>query len=83
VQQIYPNPVSVNAKLNVNYIASGNHDLSISLVNSIGQTIKNYAFPVIKGTNTLTLKMPSTGNGIYYLIFRSGTQVQKIPVKID
>jgi hypothetical protein len=67
----------------VNYIASGNQDLNISIVNSIGQIIRNYAFPVIKGTNTLTLQMPSTGNGLYYLIFRSGTQVQRIPVKID
>lgn len=83
VQQIYPNPVSANAKLNVNYIASGNQDLNISIVNSIGQIIRNYAFPVIKGTNTLTLQMPSTGNVLYYLIFRSGTQVQRIPVKIN
>ncbi|MBS1741643.1 MAG: T9SS type A sorting domain-containing protein [Bacteroidetes bacterium] len=83
VQSVYPNPVEAGKTMHANFVAVASQDIQISLVNATGQTISNYAYNVVKGTNDIKITVPANaGAGVYFLLIKSAGELKKIPVQI-
>jgi hypothetical protein len=68
---IYPNP-SLNGKINIQIESSNDQEVSISLLNMVGQEVYNQTLGVKTGDNVFTLDLSSKDNGIYFLKLQNG-----------
>lgn len=65
---IYPNLAPVGQQLQIDFNTKESFDLSIQLLNSVGQTLKQQAFSATAGRNMLTFGLPQAmPTGAYFL----------------
>ncbi|MEI6852988.1 MAG: T9SS type A sorting domain-containing protein [Bacteroidota bacterium] len=68
---IYPNP-SLTGKINIQIESSNYEDVSISLLNMVGQEVYNQTLGVKSGENIFNLDLSTKENGIYFLKLQNG-----------
>ncbi len=61
----YPNPS--NGELQVNWIINEDGIVNLTLINSMGQEVRNLQINSIEGLNALTLDTRGLGSGVYFL----------------
>ncbi len=79
---VFPNPVNTE-NITLTFTAK-NNSLDLSLINTLGQTIKEKAYSDLSlGENTISFNMKGLANGVYYLQIKSGEyqSVKKLVVE--
>lgn len=68
----YPNPVTAQSHIDVQWIVRENRAVEVFMINSIGQTVYSERVNSVSGLNTF--RLPATGfqTGLYFLQVRSG-----------
>ncbi|GEM_PF-1480644 len=69
ISEVFPNPASELAKINLT--TSKEIPVSISILNSMGQSVKELPFNLQKGLNTVSLAVSGLPDGLYYLQIRT------------
>ncbi len=72
---IYPNPTS--DKLNVDYLATGDHAVSVDVVDMAGRVVLSSQQAVPNGPSTFGLALGRFDNGLYFLRITDGDQVMQ------
>ena len=73
---VQPNPFTETAQLNISCARPG--DVSIEVINAVGQTVKRIEHPVNKGMNQITIDGSDLTKGMYYLLITAdGTTTTK------
>ena len=84
VQNVFPNPVNPGGIVKASFISATPQVIAVWLYNSTGVAILQKQMAVAKGVTVLAFDIPSTvAKGSYYLLFRSGSQLHKVPVAIQ
>ncbi len=65
--QIYPNPITGNQKINLQFNASFDGKAFLTILNSVGQVVSKTSIQVIKGSNLLTSNVNNLYNGKYFI----------------
>jgi hypothetical protein len=71
---LYPNPT--NGKLNVDYIAASNANLSIAIIDMLGRSVYVSNQEVFEGPNTFGIATDDLANGIYMIQVVNGSEKQ-------
>jgi len=66
---IYPNPASDYAA--ISYVSLETHDVSIEMINCIGQTIISKSLNAIEGNNNVVFDLSGINGGVYYIVVRA------------
>lgn len=62
-----PHPNPSNGELNVNWIVNEDGFVNLTLVNSMGQSVKNFQISSQEGLNPFILNTSGLGSGVYFL----------------
>ncbi len=71
---IFPNP-SLNGKINIQIAANSSNDISISVLNLVGQEIFNQMYSIKNGNKLISLDLNSNPNGIYFIKLKQGDNI--------
>ncbi|HEX2616750.1 MAG TPA: T9SS type A sorting domain-containing protein, partial [Flavobacteriales bacterium] len=69
---LYPNPAQ--DQLNVDYLADGDVQLNVEVLDLTGRVVLNTTRTVPTGRSSFALQLPDAGNGVYLLRLTDGTQ---------
>jgi hypothetical protein len=78
---LYPNPASQKFTINLGDNTSDN--INISIINSIGQQLKQYDESVFKGGSQANFDVSSLATGLYFISIKSEgiTMTKKLLIK--
>ena len=62
---IYPNPV--NNKANIDLILSESSVVNVSIVNVLGETVKNSSYNLVSGNHQIDLDVTNISTGVYFI----------------
>ena len=68
----YPNPVVKPDEINLEWIFPEQQVLSVTLVNTIGQTVNSWTIQPVQGYNWLKLPTEQLQSGVYFIRIESG-----------
>jgi hypothetical protein len=80
---IYPQPLSNDKLLFINYLLPANDKVSLKLTDALGKELSNHSENSLKGFNHSQLSLNHLPVGIYYLIFQTGELVQCRKVVVE
>ncbi|HRJ29548.1 MAG TPA: PKD domain-containing protein [Cyclobacteriaceae bacterium] len=72
----YPNPLSSQSEINVEWVASDNRNTEILLVNSLGQQVKRLEATSSIGYNVMIIPGSGLQSGMYYVQIRYGSIIR-------
>lgn len=72
----YPNPLSSQSEINVEWVASDNRNTEILLVNSLGQQVKRLEATSSIGYNVVIIPGSGLQSGMYYVQIRYGSIIR-------
>ncbi len=72
----YPNPLSSQSEINVEWVASDNRNTEILLVNSLGQRVTRIEATSSVGYNTVVIPGSGLQSGMYYVQIRYGSTIR-------
>ena len=71
---IYPNP-TVTGEINIQISSSELNDVSVRIINMVGQEIFNQNYGIKIGSNTINLDLNKNTNGIYFIQLKQGDTI--------
>ena len=79
VTTVYPNPVTREQTLTVNYISSKADKITFQVLNALGQKVMTTTTQVNEGNNALPVKINGLKAGLYYLaVLNNNAVVQRL-----
>jgi hypothetical protein len=76
-----PNPVTDRVNLSFNVSAATGQNVRISIINELGETVKSLSEDYYQqGSNNIELDLSYLNEGMYYILFNSGTSHSFIPI---
>ncbi len=80
---LYPNPTN-GSIINLRYTAFEKSDVSITLIDAIGQVVSNERFGNVTGEQNYTLEIPSSvANGLYFINLKIGENTISEKISIN
>jgi len=67
--KLFPNPTS--STLNLAYQSDRNEEVTLTVVNTLGQIVKQQQWSVVEGYNQQPLQLDQLGDGAYWIVIRN------------
>ena len=81
IKSVYPNPAQNQVNIDLNM--EQNENVTVGILNTLGQVVVNKQFGDMNGANTLTLDLDNISKGMYFVKIQIGNKIYTKPLTVN